>query len=310
MTPPPFVGVAGIEVPQPRIDLYEISGYPVALESTLAERKIARMLGTHAVKKTTAKPVARVLFVKDMNSYEHGGPDFRPEILLGEGFALDYESRTIFYPAGASHTQIIKNLGAQNPLTRTIIFSIALLAEHNGLESVACESSLGQAPLYLHASSILTPRGALVFCGECTFGKTTISTQLLKDFPLLEDDQVTVLASPPEGAPMLPPRVVVFGDSRPKKTPSKTFPALDTGTAPLAGIFWLKKDPENAIEPIEQAEAAALMLNPMSNWQHPPAISHRLKLFRSVFQSVPCRRLAFKKESAPLVEFLKKEGYV
>ena len=35
--------------------------------------------------------------------------------------------------------------------------------------------------------------------------------------------------------------------------------------APLAGIFWLKKDPENALEPMSQAEAAGAMLDPMVN---------------------------------------------
>ena len=61
---------------------------------------------------------------------------------------------------------------------------------------------------------------------------------------------------------------------------------------------------------MEQAEAAALMLNPMVNWKNGGAIKHRLQLFKALFEAVPCRLLAFKKESAPLVEFLKAEGYI
>lgn len=290
---------------------FAINGYPVSIRSALAAAKLHALLGTHAVKKCADPAVIHVRLVEDLGVYEPGCALFSPGILLGQGFALDYAARTLIYPCAAPLTQSFKNLGEQNPFTRTIIFSIALLAQHEGLESVACNSARNQAPLYVHASAVLTRRGALVFCGECTFGKTTISTKLLKNFPLLEDDQVTILTSPPADKNPLPPRVVVFGDSRldPVLRKKNVFAALNDGTVPLAGIFWLKKDPRNALEVLEQSEAAAMLLNPMTDSQHSPAVRHRLQLLRSLLQAVPCRRLAFKKESAPLEEFLKQEGY-
>lgn len=289
---------------------FNLHGYDVVLASAsgkLSAREIKELRGTHGVAKRRGEPVISVLLVANEAQYEAGGPLHSPELLLGEGFALNYAERTIYWPRTAPRRMHMKNLGEQNPLTRTIVFCIGLLAEFNGLESVACAAAKYQAPLYLHASSVLTPKGALVFCGECTFGKTTISTKLLIAYPLLEDDQVTILLSSPgtAAARVRPPRVVVFGDSR-----KKNAKALKAATAPLAGIFWLKKDPVNAFEKMEQAEAAALMLNPMVNWQNAVAIKQRLRLFKALFDAVPCRRLAFKKESAALVEFLEREGYI
>ncbi|MEI6235963.1 MAG: hypothetical protein WCT04_23150 [Planctomycetota bacterium] len=286
---------------------FNLHGYDVGMSTLtrkLSARDLKSLTGTHGVAQPTGVPEISVLLVDDANDYEKGGKWHTPELLLGEGFALNYQTNTILYPRHAPRSMDMKNLGAQNPFVRTVIFCVGLLAEVNGLESVAQAGSNFQAPLYLHASSVLTPKGALVFCGECTFGKTTISTKLLKDFPLLEDDQVTILIASKSSKKAAAPRVVSFGDARKK---GATLPAK---TPPLAGIFWLKKDPENALEKMEQAEAAALMLNPMVNWKTGGAIKHRLQLFKALFDAVPCKRLAFKKESAPLVEFLKSEGYI
>jgi len=284
-------------------------GYDISIDfpdAKPAKQQFNELLGRHGLAKPQDDPLLSVGLVENLDDFEAGGPLHTAGLLLGEGFALDYEKRTLLYPRHAPRLMHMKNLGDQNPFVRTVIFSIALLGEHNGLETVARAPSNFQAPLYLHASAVLTPKGALVFCGECTFGKTTISTKLLKDFPLLEDDQVTILVSPPGTAPARKsqPRVVVFGDARKNAKP------LSIAIAPLAGIFWLKKDPQNAFEKMDQAEAAALMLNPMVNWKNPVAIKQRLRLFKALFEAVPCRRLAFKKESAALVEFLKAEGYI
>ena len=158
------------------------------LSPRLAAAELRALLGTHGVERSTGAPVVSILLVDDPGTItkKAGGFSLR-NLTLGEGFAWSYATRTIYYPRHAPHEMGMKNLGAQNPFVRTIVFCIGLLAEHNGLESVACSASQFQAPLYLHASSVLTPKGALVFCGECTFGKTTISTKLLKDYPLLED---------------------------------------------------------------------------------------------------------------------------
>ncbi|HLX64026.1 MAG TPA: hypothetical protein VKX17_22330 [Planctomycetota bacterium] len=284
-----------------------LNSYDIVIVCSSKNRQTVKQLaGTHGPAPSRGDPVLFVNLVDDANDYEEGGRYHTPELLLGEGFALSYAQKTMYWPRRAPRVMHMKNLGDQNPFVRTVIFSIALLAEHNGLETVARAPSNLQAPLYLHASAVLTPKGALVFCGECTFGKTTISTKLLKDFPLLEDDQVTILVSPPGTAPARKrhPRVIVFGDARKNSKP------LKITTAPLAGIFWLKKDPENTFEKMDQAEAAAQMLNPMVNWKNPVAIKQRLRLFKALFETVPCRRLAFKKESAALVEFLKAEGYI
>lgn len=287
---------------------FNLHGYDIGvskLSPKLSARDLKSLLGTHGVTKSESAPVMSVVLVEDAEDFEKGGVWHMPNLLLGEGFALNYATQTIYYPRHAKRSMDMKNLGAQNPFVRTLVFCVGLLAEFNGLESVGCKAAKYQAPLYLHASSVLTPKGALVFCGECTFGKTTISTQLLKDFPLLEDDQVTILVSPMTTKTKSVPRVVAFGDARKKS--SRTLPAT---SAPLAGIFWLKKDTENAFEKMDQADAAALMLNPMVNWKNGGAIKHRLQLFKALFDAVPCKCLAFKKESAPLVEFLKREGYI
>ncbi len=286
---------------------FNLHGYDVGmskLSRKISKRDLTALLGTHGVSASARAPEISVLLVDDPNDYEKGGHWYTPDLLLGEGFALNYQTQTILYPRHAPRAMNMKNLGMQNPFARTIVFCVGLLAEFNGLESVAQKASKFQAPLYLHASSVLTPKGALVFCGECTFGKTTISTKLLKEFPLLEDDQVTILITPSSRKKATAPRVVSFGDSR------KNAKALPVTSANLAGIFWLKKDPENAFERMDQAEAAALMLNPMVNWKYGPSIKHRLQLFKRLFEAVPCKRLAFKKESEPLVEFLKREGYI
>ena len=286
---------------------FNLHGFDVGVSTltrNMPARELTALLGAHGVSPSAATPEISVLFVDDADDFEKGGIWHTPDLLLGEGFALNYQTRTILYPRRAERSMDMKNLGAQNPFARTVVFCVSLLAEVNGLESVVCKASKFQAPLYLHASSVLTPKGAMVFCGECTFGKTTISTKLLKDYPLLEDDQVTILISPATAKKTAVPRVVSFGDARKLSAP------LAATEPKLAGIFWLKKDPENALERMDQAEAAALMLNPMVNWKSGPAIKHRLQLFRALFDAVPCRRLAFKKESAPLVEFFLREGYI
>ena len=81
-------------------------------------------------------------------------------------------------------------------------------------------------------------------------------------------------------------------------------------SAPLAGIFFLKKDPENSLAAMEQAEACALLMDPTVNWKNAQALKHRLSLFRALLTAVPCRRLSFKKESAPLIAFLNEAGYI
>jgi hypothetical protein len=280
------------------------------LPTALAKKRVRALLGKRGIGAARGKPVMAVELVANADVYEVGGALHRPELLLGLGFALDYGRRRLLYPENSPLLQNMKNLGMQNPLTRTIIFCIALLAEHNGAASINASAPDADSPLYLHASAVLTPKGALVFCGACTFGKTTISTKLLKKFPLLEDDQVTILIAPPQAVKKgravksVAPRVVVFGDSRKRKRP------LSAISAPLAGIFFLKKTPENALESMEQAEACALLMDPTVNWKNASAIKHRLSLFRALLTAVPCRRLSFKKESAPLVAFLTEAGYI
>ena len=234
-----------------------VLGYDVEMivPTALAKKRVRALRGGHGIQTARGKPVLTVELVANADVYEIGGPLYDPRLLLGLGFALDYELRRLLYPENSPLLQKMKNLGMQNPLTRTIIFAIALLAEHNGVASLNERSPAAPAALYLHASSVLTPKGALVFCGACTFGKTTISTKLLKKFPLLEDDQVTILIAPPakgRSKKSAVPQVVVFGDARKgRKAP------LAMVAAPLAGIFALKKSGENAVEKMDQAEAVA-----------------------------------------------------
>lgn len=247
-------------------------------------------------------PVLNVILTKNMPAHEERARRYRSRMLLGEDFVLDYPSQTLWFPASKRKAIMeIKNAGPQRIFDRTILFCIALLAERLGPAVVATPSTRHVLPLYLHASAVATACGALVFCGRSTFGKSTISGEILGPiFPQLDDDQVTMhigMLNKKKRAP----RVLYFGRRRELSTAGSELP--------LAGLFWLQKSAEFKIEEMDQAEAASLMLSPLVNRRRPIAILNRLRIIRALLTKMPCRRLYFAKEQAPLVELLRANGY-
>jgi hypothetical protein len=218
-------------------------------------------------------------------------------------FWLDVETRTLFYPQNTSRLFAVKRRGTiHNLLQRSIVFALAMLHEINDAESI-----LGQpVVLYLHASSVATKKGALVFCGESTFGKTTISGKLLSDFPKLEDDQALLFMWPGTSRP---PAIALLADDLKKLTKKCRFPARD-GTVPIAGLFWLKKGPVFSLEPMSTAEAAAGIVYPVALWRRRKAVENHTIYVINLLKCIPMKRLQFRKESKPLIELLKLNAYI
>jgi hypothetical protein len=211
---------------------FSLYGYPIELRGRFTARELPRLLGENALGPARGQPVLTVELVPDLKIFERNARRARtPEILLGEDFALNYSERRAYFPRSAGTELKVKHLGPQKFLPRTIMFCLGLLAEYHGLPSVLRPPAARQVPLYLHASAVATPKGALVFCGQSTFGKSTISSKLLADYPLLEDDQVNILISPLGSARPVRPRVVSFTVKG----------RGNAWTLPLAGIVWLKK---------------------------------------------------------------------
>ena len=130
---------------------FNLHGFDIgmsALTPKLSARDFKDLLGTHAVTPALGGPKLTVLLIDEAQDFEEGGTWHMPELLLGEGFALNYQTHTLYYPRHAPRSLNMKNLGAQNPFTRTVVFSIALLAEFNGPKSVVSKASKFQAPLY------------------------------------------------------------------------------------------------------------------------------------------------------------------
>ncbi|HEY3324451.1 MAG TPA: hypothetical protein VGP72_28630 [Planctomycetota bacterium] len=194
---------------------------------------------------------------------------------------MDYRARVLYYPCRAPLSlRIAPGQGKHPLLARAILLALSLLGESGGVQSTA-------RVLSLHASAVMTPRGALLFCGRSTFGKSTISGRLLQRFRKLEDDQAFLLLG--KNA-----RLADFAAGKPAR---------------IAGLFWLKKSKRFCIEPMPSAEAASLLLSPMVHSTVPSVVAARLKLLSTLLQQVPCCRLEFRKESAPLLKLLRAHHY-
>jgi hypothetical protein len=221
--------------------------------------------------------------------------------LAGDGFILNLQQSILYYPLSAPRLFHVggKRRG-HSLLARTVALAAALLTEANGPGRARRLSAGGRVPLYLHASAVAAPRGALVFCGHSTFGKSTISNRLLKRWPLLEDDQVMVLAGPPH-RPGQPHLMLCSRRARSRRT---------GGAIPIAGLFWLEKARTCGLEALSHAEAASLLLPPLLSGRSPTAVRNRLRLLRALLSAVPCQRLKFRLASAPLVALLREHGYL
>lgn len=277
--------------------LLNIQGSPIQF-SGLKSGAVRARLGHIGVKKGRGKAALFVQFVSSLRGFqEKGFQETSSRLLLGDRFALDYSRRIMYFPLRASiRTGDSARQGQHFLLPRAIFFSLSLLYEMN----TSIPTSV--AGLYLHASAVETRKGALVFCGESTFGKSTISEKLLTPFPKLEDDQVLIRMS--TSARGTKPEVLVFGKGLRRLRNRRVKDAI-----PIAGIFWLKKSPDFAIESMDRATFASKIFSPMINWTEPQAVIRRLKALRTLLDAVPCAELSFAKESAPLIKLLRDRGF-
>jgi hypothetical protein len=267
-------------------------GFPIRLQGAGERRQWRGLLGSRTSCRSHATPALTIEFGPALE------PPRRPRaagVLVGDGFILDYPSRLLRYPLAAPRSVAIGRT-THLLLPRTICLALALLAERAGPRAVACAGASGQAPLYLHASAVAGSRGALLFCGRSTYGKTTIARTLLSRYRQLEDDQALALAGPFGRRACAAPRLVVFTRGR--------APA----TLPIAGIFWLEKARTFELEPLPRAEAAALLLEPVLSGEELRAVANRLRVILSLVSAIPCWRLQFRKERAPLVALLRAHG--
>ena len=102
-----------------------VLGYDVELllPTALSKKRVWALLGKHGIGAARGKPVITVELVANADIYEAGGALHRPGLLLGLGFALDYQRKRLLYPENSPLLQHMKNLGMQNPLTRAPLFS-------------------------------------------------------------------------------------------------------------------------------------------------------------------------------------------
>ncbi|HYG73899.1 MAG TPA: hypothetical protein VEK08_02700 [Planctomycetota bacterium] len=266
-------------------------------------RRVDSLLGPAGIKKTKAPPLLRAVFVNSLRGFRRRG--FDPEsstLLLGQGFALDYAKRTVFYPLDAPRRIDVAERQRPHPLlARTLLFSLSLLAERYGPETA---SSGGVFALYLHASAVACRKGVLLFCGESTFGKSTISGKLLTGFPKLEDDQTFVLLSGGNSGKSQP-QTVVFGSPLRRQKDFRSPRALNSPTLPVAALFWLQKSPRMTVSPLAPSDAATQNVSLTIHWNEPAAVMNRLKMLKQLVTAVPCYTLEFYKQRQPLVDLLR-----
>jgi len=278
--------------------LVNVRGYPIRVLG-ISRGDLQRRLSEAHIENTRNPPLLTVQCVPHLRGFRRKGfHPLSPYQLLGDGFALDYVRRTTYYPLSATPLSHVSDNQRGHPLfARALLYSLSLLHEMDSLKS-------GSTPLvYIHASAVATKKGALIFCGESTFGKSTISGKLLKGFAKLEDDQAILLLGPK-------PKIIVFSPSL--RAPKARLPRGENSprTLPIAGIFWLKKSPLFAIEPMNRALFASRIMMPMVNWSQPRAVANRLAMLRELLRTVPCAELSFARQSGPLVQLLTENGFV
>jgi hypothetical protein len=145
--------------------------------------------------------------------------------------------------------------------------------------------------LPLHASAVRGRNGVAVFLGTSGAGKTTISTRLLTDYDLVDDE--TVVAAPArQGA-------VIFGSRLllPERRPTTP------DELPLAALIVLRQAPRCLLTPLPKARVFPLLLEGRS-----PAgrvrLSEQARLATRLLAAVPCFRLDFNLQVRRTVEAL------
>jgi hypothetical protein len=293
-------------VSRPTRERIALLDFPFEFESELARAAWRRCLGPPPWARPREEPILTLKW-RDLEPTRHRRPPDRAaaEWLEGAGFALDFARREMHldYPA-CGRPMVPFPANARRGLGRYAVFGASLLAEDRGPRAVARAALGWQVPLCLHASAVLGPQGALVFCGHSTFGKSTIAKRLLGRYPLLGEDAVTLLVGPTRRPAA--PRVICFQRWPGRAAAGTTRPWF----VPLRGVFWLRKAPEFGLEQLSTGEAAAHLLHPIFTHDFARATRHRLSLLHALLAAAPCRRLSFRKERTPLVAFLKRAGFL
>lgn len=270
-------------------------GYPIRLTGPFGAAAWRALAGPHAKRNAQAKPLLQVRFERNV-------PPAGPGMLDGVGFRIDFENREIICAqprkAGAQ---------AREAWARAALTSLTLFVQQHGPCAAAGNKAGGQVPLYLHASAVATPRGALVFCGHSTYGKSTLSTKLLRGLPLIEFDVVTVLVSL-AGKRALPPRVLFVERYLRRGFGAAAGSRITPWALPLRGLFWLRKAPYCGLSALPASQAALGMLEPILGLDAARAGQHRLSLLRELLEAVPCRELSFPKDAPAVRRFLRVEG--
>jgi hypothetical protein len=155
--------------------------------------------------------------------------------------------------------------------------------------------------LLLHGAGMVLKNRAYVFAGVSGAGKSTFSELLVKARAgkVLSDERMIVRA--------LASEMVAFG------TPwSGTACIARDGSAPLAGIFFLKHGSANAIRPLMPVEALDRLLPAVSiPWYDPDTAAPIIAFAKQLTTAIPCHEFSFTPDSEAIdcfQEFLKQES--
>lgn len=273
-------------------------GYPVRLTGPFGAAAWRALAGPRAKQQAPAQPLLHVRFERKV-------PPAGPGMLNGVGFRIDFENREIVCAQPRKPGAQARDDWARAALTSLTLF----VQQHGPAAAAAGNAAGGQVPLYLHASAVATKRGALVFCGHSTFGKSTIATKLLRGLPLIEFDVVTVLVSPGNRrVRAVPPRVLFMERYLRRGFGAAAGARPRPWALPLGGLFWLSKAPYCGLSALPAAQAALGMLEPILGLDAARAGQHRLSLLRELLEAAPCRELSFPKDAPAVRRFLRAEG--
>jgi hypothetical protein len=209
------------------------------------------------------------------------------------------------HPASGSLDCLVPKAGARQ--ARRLRFLRTLACAHP-----LVQGARGSVPrryfLRLHASGILGPRGALIFCGYSTYGKSTIAGLLSRRYARFGDDVVVLLCerTSRRGKPRI--RAIFFERYAGAKSGRPGKRTHGPWALPVAGVFWLRKGRTCGLKRMGGAQALASILPPIA--RTPWGTAHKIAWLKCLLEETPCRELRFAKDREGLVRFLRKEGYL
>ena len=228
-------------------------------------------------------------------------------VIRGEGFAVSPDSMDMCCRLRGTSLR-----ARRLDFVRKVAFAMGLLLERRG----AWPGRPRWRLIILHASGISGERGALLFCGHSTFGKSTISSLLARRYRKFADDLAYVWCEATVKGTFLEPKALdlerYVGCCFPDGTADGgrrqgDLPAHESEwAAPLTGLFWLKKSKGFRLSPMTPAESIVSLLPPLC----PDAEGNlnRMRFLKGLVRQVPLQRLEFRKEARPLEDFLRCSG--